>query len=472
MSDLDIFVHFQRAVQAGKKRADQLKKGVLVSIVEKIDVDPLECLEKNIQDQEEANFFWKNPHMNFQLAGIGSLKMIQVKEENRFDNVRQQWKELVQHAVIHNPFSLQGTGPLLFGSFSFQPMREQSDSRWNKFKNGLFYLPKFMVTKHDEDTFLTTNVFCFPDKPCTIDALINTREQFFTNDIKKSPFHSFDPPMIKNENDEKWIENVTKAVQLLNENYVEKVVLARELRLAFQDKRSFLFVLNQLIEQQNNNYIFSISHDGDHFLGATPERLVRKEGNRIFSACVAGSAPSGKTNQEKEEMKRELLNDQKNLGEHAFVVEMIDGIFRKYCEDVRIPKQPIIMENRDILHLYTPVEGVLSKKDTSIFHIVESLHPTPAMGGTPRERAIPLINDLELFERGLYAAPIGWVDIESNGEFVVAIRSGLLQGKEASIFAGCGIVKDSDPRKEFEETNIKFRPMLRALGGFDVESST
>ncbi|WAA11796.1 isochorismate synthase [Fervidibacillus halotolerans] len=472
MMDVDSFDDFQHTIQEGRKKAKEFNRAILVSVVEKIqNIDPLLFLRKNIESVAKETFYWENSSGNFQLAGVGSEKIIRVNPHpNRFEHVQNQWSEILDQAVIDNPTNVKGTGPLLFGSFSFLPNMKVENSLWENFKSGLFYLPKFLVTKNDKGTYLTTNVFCFPDKPCQITRLRKERDQlFFHNEEKLTPL-TFDQPIIKNENDEKWIENVGKAVQLLKENYIKKVVLARELRLTFQKERPFLYVLNQLIKQQNNNYIFSISHNGDHFLGATPERLVRKEGNRIFSACVAGSAPTGKTFQEKEEMKRDLLQDKKNLGEHAFVVEMINSVFQQYCDHVKKLNQPEIMENRDILHLYTPVEGVLSKENTSIFEIVEKLHPTPAMGGVPLGKAISLIQELELFERGLYASPIGWVDHESNGEFVVAIRSGLLKGTEASIFAGCGIVKDSDPLKEYEETNIKFRPMLRALGGIDVES--
>jgi menaquinone-specific isochorismate synthase len=118
---------------------------------------------------------------------------------------------------------------------------------------------------------------------------------------------------------------------------------------------------------------------------------------------------------------------------------------------------------RDIQHLYTPVIGE-SRHAVSLFSLVERLHPTPALGGTPRDKALEMIREIEPLDRGWYAAPIGWIDALENGEFAVAIRSGLLQGREASIFAGCGVVGDSEPLSEYEETKVKLKPMLSALG--------
>lgn len=132
--------------------------------------------------------------------------------------------------------------------------------------------------------------------------------------------------------------------------------------------------------------------------------------------------------------------------------------------EVELPEGPQLLKLRDIQHLYTPVIAAASKEG-SLLAIIEKLHPTPALGGVPTEKAIEVIRGLEILDRGLYGSPIGWLDYQGNGDFAVALRSGLIQGNEASIFAGCGVVKDSEVESEFQETKIKFRPMLSALGG-------
>jgi menaquinone-specific isochorismate synthase len=189
---------------------------------------------------------------------------------------------------------------------------------------------------------------------------------------------------------------------------------------------------------------------------------VKKEGDTCYSACLAGSIRRGKTFQEDEQLGQWLMHDEKNLREHQFVVQMIREAIEAVCKRVQMPSSPQLLKLQHIQHLYTPVVG--EKCCVSILSIVEQMHPTPALGGTPREKAIKEIRENEPLDRGWYAAPIGWMDTEGNGEFAVAIRSGLLQGKKASIFAGCGVVGDSDPISEYEETKVKFTPMLSALG--------
>jgi menaquinone-specific isochorismate synthase len=219
-----------------------------------------------------------------------------------------------------------------------------------------------------------------------------------------------------------------------------------------------------LFNQQHDSFIFAFESNGDCFIGASPERLVKKQGNDIFSTCLAGSIPRGKTEEEDQFLGEQLLNDQKNLIEHRFVVEMIKEALEESCDELKLPDKPQLMKIRDIQHLYTPVIGKCHK-DTSLLLLVERLHPTPALGGLPKKAAVEKIRQVEVLDRGFYAGPLGWVDYNQNGEFAVSIRSGLIQGKEASLFAGCGVVADSNTESEYLETGLKFRPMLRALGG-------
>lgn len=159
-----------------------------------------------------------------------------------------------------------------------------------------------------------------------------------------------------------------------------------------------------------------------------------------------------------------LLDDHKNREEHQYVVNMISQVFRKYCTNIKMPKVPKLMKIRDIQHLLTPIEGKV-EKGIDIFTLIEALHPTPALGGVPTAISMKMIRSIENMDRGYYAAPIGWTDTAGNGEFAVAIRSALLDGDCAYLYAGGGIVADSEPDKEYDETWVKFRPVMRALGG-------
>jgi menaquinone-specific isochorismate synthase len=245
---------------------------------------------------------------------------------------------------------------------------------------------------------------------------------------------------------------------------LKKVVLARELRLLFDHHVKADIILENLYNQQRDSFIFVFESNGDCFIGATPERLVKKQGKNVFSTCLAGSIGRGKNEEEDNILGQTLLNDQKNMNEHGFVVEMIKKALGEFCDEIILPDKPQLMKIRDIQHLYTPVIG-RCQKDASLLLLVERLHPTPALGGLPKQEAVEKIRQVEELDRGFYAAPLGWVDYRGNGEFSVSIRSGLIQGKEASLFAGCGVVANSDSESEYLETSLKFTPMLRALGG-------
>lgn len=241
-------------------------------------------------------------------------------------------------------------------------------------------------------------------------------------------------------------------------------MLARELRLHFHEPIQVEKVLEHFLLEQKASFVFAFESNGDCFVGASPERLLKKSGNDLFTTCLAGSIKRGKTVEDDKRLEQDILTDQKNLIEHHYVVQMIKEAMSEVCQQVIIPERPALMKMRDIQHLYTPVIG---KTDghTSLLQIVERLHPTPALGGLPKKEAVEKIREVELMDRGLYGGPIGWMDYRENGEFAVAIRSGLIQGDQASLFAGCGVVADSNSESEYLETNIKFRPMLTALGG-------
>jgi menaquinone-specific isochorismate synthase len=265
-----------------------------------------------------------------------------------------------------------------------------------------------------------------------------------------------------------WVEAVQKATADIHKNEMDKVVLAREVHLEFTEKIDPYQLVGRLQKEQPTSFIFGFENGMQYFIGATPERLVKKKENQVLSTCLAGSIKRGSTTYEDNVLGQQLLQDDKNLNEHNIVVKMIKEVFKDCCYDIEVPNDPALLKTKNIQHLYTPVKG-LAKEGQTLLSLVEKLHPTPALGGFPQVKAIEKIRELEPMHRGWYAAPIGWLDYEDNGEFVVAIRSGLIEGNKAALFAGCGIVAESDPKSEYFETRIKLKPMLSALGGVENE---
>lgn len=224
-------------------------------------------------------------------------------------------------------------------------------------------------------------------------------------------------------------------------------------------------ILKNLQKQQTNTYFFVLESDEQTFIGATPERLLKASKKMFSTASIAGSVSRGTTQIEDESLGNYLLNDMKNKQEHKIVVDRIIKELEVMTGTTIQAQTPHLLKNRDIQHLYLPIKGE-RKKDYRFLTGIQQLHPTPALGGEPKELALMWLKEHEQLDRGLYGAPIGWVAIKEDvGEFAVGIRSAVFSGKRGYLYAGCGIVKDSQAEQERIETKIKFQPMLRGIGG-------
>ncbi|MED4202978.1 isochorismate synthase MenF [Neobacillus mesonae] len=448
------------------KKAQQLGRPVLLSEVYKLDsINPLSFFKIGSERFLGERFFWKDPKGENILIGLGISKQIQSDQAtDRFFRVGKEWGDLLEDSLIFNEYVEMGVGPVLFGGFSFDPNKEKTEL-WSKYPDSLFYLPKYLLSIINEEAFLTTSIVCMPQDDHTLfERILDERNELLHSLHQNSQNEQAVLLETKEIAPEQWKQSVNDVVKELTGGPLKKVVLARELRLIFDKQIEAETVLENLYRQQHESFIFAFESNGDCFLGASPERLVKKQENEILSTCLAGSISRGKTVEEDVRLGETLLHDQKNLIEHQYVVEMIKGALEESCEKVIIPDHPQLMKVRDIQHLYTPVIGE-ARNDTSLLLLVEKLHPTPALGGLPKREAVEKIRQVEVLDRGFYAAPLGWLDYRGNGEFAVALRSGLIQGNEASLFAGCGVVADSKSESEYLETGLKFRPMLRALRG-------
>jgi len=448
------------------EKAKKISASILVSEVHKIDpIAPLSFFAAGTEKYMGERFFWKHPSKEKYMIGIGIVKQIESDQAaDRFFHVEKEWERFIDQAIIIDNEHIQGTGPTAFGGFSFDPLKEKT-MLWSKFSASLFHIPKFMLSMFNGQAYLTTNVVCTQqDVPSLYMEIEHERHELLLKAQKSVVSESVaikDRVEVKSE---EWKQAVTRVVRDLEKGPLKKVVLARELRLLFDHKVQIEQVLNRLLIEQVESYVFAFESKGDCFLGASPERLVKKERDQVYSTCLAGSIARGGNEVEDEQLGEDLLNDDKNLMEHQYVVDMIKEAMEDTCSEVVIPERPCLLKLKNIQHLYTPVKGTVNQ-DISILYLVEKLHPTPALGGLPKEHAVMKIREIEDLDRGFYAGPIGWLDYQGNGEFAVAIRSGLVQGDEASIFAGCGVVEDSIVEMEYQETNIKFTPMLSALGG-------
>lgn len=408
-------------------------------------------------------FFWQNREKTFTLVGLGQAYVIENNEsENRFDHIEKEWLTLTKNIVKEDTESQ----PILFGGFTFDP-QNQERGEWDGFPQSFFSVATYQLVIQNEKAYVSIHLITErTDSSKQFDQLRKERDRLIHAAQVKELKTYGKPIMLSYEerNKDAYLQSVQSVANLIQNKQAEKVVIARSLLLEFEGNVSSPQVLSHVINEQPESYLFGIERNDLLFFGASPERLVKVINGHAYSSCVAGSVKRGKTAEEDQMLGQELLNDSKNLGEHQYVVKMIAETFAKNCTHYKVPKKPRLLKIRDIQHLYTPVEGTLLPK-ASILQLVKDLHPTPALGGVPRKEALSIIRREESMNRGLYAAPLGWIDSEGNGEFAVAIRSASLVDNQAILYAGGGIVAESEAYSEYEETLVKFRPMLRALGG-------
>lgn len=255
-----------------------------------------------------------------------------------------------------------------------------------------------------------------------------------------------------------WLEAVAEAVRRIEAGAVEKVVLARDYavwsRVPFHPPR----LLSRLHERFPNCYTFRV----DNLVGASPELLLRRNGMSLQSLVLAGSAPTFDDPAADSASGRTLMESAKDRWEHQLAVDSVRESVRDLTAHLEVPDEPRLLRLDNVQHLATPVTAK-ALDDTVTLRLVEALHPTAAVGGTPTDRAVEMIAELEGMDRGRYSGPIGWLDTDDNGEFAIALRCAELSGARARLFAGAGIVTGSLPEAELEETRIKLGAMMGAL---------
>lgn len=426
-------------------------------------ISPLAFFEAGQNDYEEQLFYWQNANQTLTLVGIGHAAVLTSDSvEGRFEDISNSWKRLCAALIKEE----KDIAPVLFGGFSFDP-RNVRNSEWGNFPSAYFVVPSFQLACKDGKTLVSINLITTEtDAAVQFEQLREERDHL----IHIAQVNEFEPPVkpqvlsIEEREKEQYIEAVADVVGKIRDGDAEKVVIARSVKMNFKKEVPSVTALHHITSEQQESYQFGLQKEQQLFFGATPERLIEIVDGRAYSACVAGSIGRGKSAAEDRKLGDELLADKKNRQEHQYVVNMISDVFNDFCTDISLPNAPKLLKIRDIQHLFTPVEGVV-ERGANIFSLVEALHPTPALGGVPTNISMDIIRDKESMNRGYYAAPIGWTDAAGNGEFAVAIRSALLDADQAYLYAGGGIVADSKVTQEYDETWVKFRPVLRALGG-------
>lgn len=258
-----------------------------------------------------------------------------------------------------------------------------------------------------------------------------------------------------------WMKVMEKVLRTIQKKKLDKIVMSRKIVLKNEYNWTLTHLGNILKNIKEDSYFFIYKIQGDFFIGRSPERLFKIEQNTLFTDAIAGTRKRGKTIDEDRRLYNNLKNSQKDIHEHRLVCKYIENILQKHTSSYQTRKQECIMQLQNLQHLFTQYQGTL-KKDISFFELLSDFHPTPAVGGVPCEKAKAIIRELEPFDRGWFASPVGWVSKEYQ-EFAVGIRSALAQKKTLHIYAGAGIVEGSVAEKEWEEIENKMRNFIKPL---------
>lgn len=343
----------------------------------------------------------------------------------------------------------------LFGGTLFDD-KDTSDE-WNDFRMVEFHLPEWQFDLQQRELFLTRD-----KNSLDMDNILDEVNQVLT-DIENIEIFEKAKPVVKSKRDifpKEWKGLVEEAVENLNDEF-KKVVLARQKLIIFESKAKRLYLIRRL-KNEEDTYTIYYEKGKSTFVSKTPEKLFSIAGGQLTTNAIAGSIQRVDDEIENEKQKEFLLNDEKNLFEHRVVRESIVSDIAPFSQGLNYRKNPLLMTNKFIYHLFTPIQAML-KNDADEFSILKKIHPTPAVGGLPKETAKNYIKEHEYGTRGLYAAPLGIIHEDKDCEFAVGLRSMLITARSATLFAGCGIVKGSDPEAEFLETEVKFTPMLNVL---------
>ena len=467
---------FRAVVGAAGQRAREAGHPVLAWACARIPaVDPIAVFAGAAGMHDRL--LWIAPDRALCLVGVGSAWAISAEGAGRFAEAGAAWQALLRGAVGDAGLTppAQGhaqPGPILIGGFAFAP-EGPVDPEWDGYPAGLLTLPRICVTSSGSESRLILSIVVTPAGSVEhqADEAAGEAQRLIENSPEGSrqgePAGAVPQALRRHTAEEyplgaDWMARVAASAQAVRAGILRKVVLARSVRVR-GGPFDPIAALRRLSDGYPGCTLFAVARGARCFLGATPERLVRVRGGEVSAMALAGTAPRGRDEQEDRRLGELLLASSKDRIEHAAVVDLMREDLAGACTEVSADDGPGLLKVANVQHLCTPLTARI-RPPVTLLDLIARLHPTPAVGGVPRDKALEWIRRHEGLDRGWYAGPVGWVDRRGEGEFAVAIRSALLHGDEAVLFAGCGIVADSDPDQEYEESRLKLRPMISALG--------
>ncbi len=427
-------------------------------------IAPLAVLQ-SIYEPSELHFYVERSSHDEALAGAEAVVQSTFAGPDRFQSVKSFASDVLDNTIAVGDLSEPFAGPHFFTAFSFA----DKVSEESPFPAATVFLPRWQVSRAQGKYGAVANLRIDADTDLDLAAarVWGAYQKFAVFDYRNEslPEEPKQPSVSSMTElaESSYEASVASALRRIREGAYEKIVLARGVRLEADRDWEPLIALNRLRERFSGCYCFSFGGgSGCSFIGATPERLLRMEKGTLLAEAIAGSAPRGETAGEDARCARRLLESEKDLREHRCVRDSILRRLELLGIEGKADSQPRLLPLVNVQHLHTPIRAEVGEQ-IHLLDIAEVLHPTPAVGGTPRESALPDIAGLEEMDRGLYAGLVGWFNHLNDGEMLVGIRSALIEQNTAILYAGAGIVEGSEPAKESQETELKLRALLDVL---------
>ena len=458
--------HVGQARERARASGRAVLAAVTVPIAADLDLSAAVLRARNPDDQ--ASCLEQPERGGHAVCGLGSAAEVVGSGPRRFAEAAARCRKLAREAVADDPASDRGappgSGPAWLGGFAFAPEGGWAPE-WSSLAPARLMLPEVGLARQDGEGRMTVSVLVGPE--ADVENVLGHIDRRLSSLLPASmPLLDPDPadtPRVAGAAPPEHFEAaVARAVERIGAREVEKVVLAREVRVHHRHPIDPAPVYGALREAFSACYCFLVATPELAFLGASPELLVRREGSRAQTVALAGTTRRSADPAVDAHLDERLAASAKNREEHAIVIRRIERALAPVSLWVTASEEPVLVRVQNVQHLATPIRAQLAAP-VDVLELAERLHPTPAVGGEPSERAQELIPALEGLDRGWYAGPLGWTDLAGDGELCVALRCALLRGSVAHLYAGNGIVQDSVPAEELAETEMKLAALLPLL---------
>ncbi len=383
------------------------------------------------------------------IVGLGETLRIETSGHDRVVDAAAAWTSLAADADIDDRVGLPGTGLVAFGAFAFA---DQSES------TSVLVVPELVLGIREGRAWVTRIALATGDDEAADAAASEVLEIPEPAPRRRVPRVTFSPGAVP---PEQYQAAVAEAVRRIDAGDLEKVVLARQLLGELQEEDGLRATINRLAEDYPDTWVYAV----DGLIGASPETLVRVDHGTVSARVLAGTTARGAGEASDRERAAALAASAKDLAEHALAVASAVKRLEPHTARLDASPEPFTLQLPNLWHLATDLKGTLGDGSSSL-DLVQAVHPTAAVAGTPRRVALKVLAELEGFDRGRYAGPVGWIDGDGDGEWAIALRCAqVAPDGTVAAYAGCGIVHDSVPADELAETVMKFRPIVEAFGG-------